>query len=499
MIHRDGRRRSCIIALLCALVAALCSLAPINFASPGVAASTEPQPEYDLVILNGRVVDPESRLDAIRNIGVTNGKIQAISQQSLRGRTSVDAGGLVVSPGFIDLHSHGQDQENYRFKAMDGVTTALELEVGTGDTDKWYSEREGKALINYGASIGHIPVRIVVMHDPGTFLPSGDGAHKAASNSELEDIKRRIDQGLKQGALGVGFGINYTEAASHWEILEMFRVAAKYRAPCFVHMRFAGLKEPANSIRALEEVLSATAITGAPLHVVHISSSALRAAPLLLQMIGEAQSRGLDVTTECYPYTATQTNIESAIYDEGWKEALGIDYKDLQWVATGERLTAESFARYRKTGGSVIGHAIPEDIARLSVASPLTMIASDGLLQNGKGHPRASGTFARVLGKYVRELKALTLMDALRKMTVMPAQRLELIAPMMKNKGRIRVGADADLTIFNPGLVIDKATFEEPAQYSEGITHVLVGGVFVVKDGKLQPDINPGRAIRGAH
>jgi N-acyl-D-aspartate/D-glutamate deacylase len=469
----------------------VCALVPINFASPAS------EPEYDLVILNGRVVDPESNLDAIRNIGIKNGAIHAISEKSLRGRATILATGLVVSPGFIDLHSHGQDQENYRFKAMDGVTTALELEVGTGDVDRWYAEREGKALINYGASIGHIPARITVMHDPGVFLPSGDGAHKAASDAEIEEMRRRLEQGLKQGALGVGFGINYTAAASHWEILEMFRVAAKHRAPCFVHMRYAGLKEPTNSVRALEEVLSATAITGAPLHVVHISSAGLRATPLLLQMIGEAQSRGLDVTTECYPYTATQTNIESAIYDEGWKEALGIDFKDLQWVATGERLTEESFARYRKTGGSVIGHSIPEEIARLSVASPLTMIASDGGLQNGKGHPRGSGTFARVLGRYVRELKALTLMDALRKMTSMPAQRLENIAPMMKNKGRIRVGADADLTIFNPGIVIDKSTFEEPAKYSEGITHVLVGGVFVVKDGKLQSDVNPGRGIRG--
>ena len=494
MTHRAGRRRSRIILSLCFVVAAVCALIRIESASS--------EPEYDIVILNGRVIDPESGLDAIRNIGIslstTGGIIQAISETSLKGRTTVPATGLVVSPGFIDLHSHGQDQENYRFKAMDGVTTALELEVGTGEVDKWYDARQGKALINYGASIGHIPVRIAVMHDPGVFLPSGDAAHKAASNSEIEEMKRRLEQGLKQGALGVGFGINYTAAASHWEILEMFRVAGKHRAPCFVHMRYAGLKEP-NGVVALEEVLSATAITGAPLHVVHISSSGLRATPLLLQMIGEAQSRGLDVTTECYPYTATQTNIESAIYDEGWKEALGIDYKDLQWVATGERLTAESFARFRKTGGAVIGHAIPEEIARLSVASPLTMIASDGGLQNGKGHPRGSGSYARVLGRYVREQKALTLMDALRKMTSMPARRLEQIAPMMKNKGRIRVGADADLTIFDPAKVIDKSTFEEPAKYSEGINHVLIGGVFVVKDGKLVAEGNPGKAIRGTH
>jgi len=492
MTQRAGRDRSRSIVMLCYVVAAICALVRIDTASPAAA------PEYDVVILNGRVIDPESRLDAIRNIGISNGTIQAISATAMRGRTTVLATGLVVSPGFIDLHSHGQDQENYRFKAMDGVTTALELEVGTGNANAWYAEREGKALINYGASIGHIPSRITVMHDPGGFLPSGDGAHKAASDSEIEEIRRRIEQGLKQGALGVGFGINYTEAASHWEILEMFRVAGKHRAPCFVHMRYAGLKEPNNGIRALEEVLSASALTGAPLHVVHISSIGLRGTPLLLQMIGEAQSRGLDVTTECYPYTATQTNIESAIYDEGWKEALGIDYKDLQWVATGERLTAESFARYRKTGGGVIGHAIPEDIARISVASPLTMIASDGGLQNGKGHPRGSGSYARVLGHYVRDLKALTLTDALRKMTLMPAQRLERIAPMMKNKGRIRLGADADLTIFNPQTIIDKSTFEQPAKYSEGVVHVLVGGVFVVKDAKLQADVNPGRAIRGA-
>jgi dihydroorotase len=487
MNRRTNRRRIRFLTVTCLVAAALLATTELNIASP--------QDTYDVVILNGRVIDPESKLDSIRNIGISNGTIKAISEKSMRGRTTVLATGLVVAPGFIDLHSHGQDQENYRFKAMDGVTTALELEVGTGNATQWYAQRERQALINYGASVGHIPVRISVMHDPGVFLPSGDGAHKAASDSEIEEMKRQIEQGLKQGALGVGFGINYTAAASHWEILEMFRVAAKHRAPCFVHMRYAGLKEPTNSIRALEEVLSASVITGAPLHVVHISSMGLRATPLLLQMIGEAQSRGVDVTTECYPYTATQTNIESAIYDEGWQEALGIDYKDLQWVATGERLTADSFAKYRKTGGAVIGHSIPEEIARMSVASPLTMIASDGGIQNGKGHPRGSGSYARVLGRYVRELKALTLVDGLRKMTIMPAQRLEGIAPMMKNKGRVRVGSDADLTVFNPATVIDKSTFEEPAKYSEGIVHVLVGGVFVVKDAALQSGVNPGKAI----
>ena len=476
-------------ALLCGLLAGLL------LAGSSLNLSTAAQ-GYDLVILNGRVIDPESKLDAVRNLGITGGKIRSISASPLRGRNTIDAAGLVVAPGFIDLHSHGQDEENYRFKAMDGVTTALELEVGAGDIDRWYAEREGKALINYGVSIGHIPTRMAVMRDPGNFLPSGDAAHKAASAAEIAQIRERVEQGLKRGALAVGFGINYTAAASRWEILELFRVAARIGAPCHVHLRYAGMKEPASSVSALEEVIAAAAVTGAPLHVVHITSTGLRGTPQLLQMIDEARSRGLDVTTECYPYTATQTRIETAIYDPGWQEVLGIDYKDLQWVDTGERLTAETFGRYRKTGGMVIGHAIPEDIARGAVANPIVMIASDGHIEKGKGHPRGAGTFARVLGRYVREQRALSLMDALAKMTVMPARRLERIDPEMKNKGRIRVGADADLAVLDPGRVIDIATFEGPPKYSEGMRHVLVNGIVVVKDGQVQSEAAPGRAVR---
>jgi dihydroorotase len=165
-------------------------------------------------------------------------------------------------------------------------------------------------------------------------------------------------------------------------------------------------------------------------------------------------------------------------------------------VATGERLTAETFARYRKEGGPVIGHSIPEEVSRLAAAYPGVMIASDGRIDNGKGHPRGVGTFARVLGRYVRDQKALSLMDALRKMTLLPAQRLEKAVPAMRLKGRIKVGADADLTIFDPATVIDRATFEQPAQYSEGIRHVLVGGVIVVRDEKIVEDVKPGKAIR---
>ena len=453
------------------------------------------QVTYDLVIRNGRVIDPESRTDAVRNLGISNGVIKAISSNNLSGRNVIDARGLVVSPGFIDLHQHGQDDENYRFKAMDGVTTALELEVGTGFVDLWYAQREGKSLINYGVSAGHIAARMAAMHEPVEFLPTGDAAHRAATGAEINDMKQRLEDGLKRGAIAVGFGIQYTPNASRWEILEMFRVAARYGASCHVHMRHAGVKEPGSSIQALEEVISAAAITGAPLHVVHIQSTGGPATPKLLQMIAEAKTHGIDVTTECYPYIAGMTDIKSAIFDEGWKEVFDIDYKDLQWAATGARLTKESFEQYRKTGGMVAVFSMTEEVVTAALKSPLTMIASDGILENGKGHPRTAGTYSRVLGNYVRQQGALNLIDALTKMTLMPAQRLERRVPSMKNKGRIRIGADADLTIFDPQQIIDKSTFQEPAKYSEGIKFVLVNGVLIVKDGQLQ-SVLPGRPIR---
>ncbi|HEX3253293.1 MAG TPA: amidohydrolase family protein [Pyrinomonadaceae bacterium] len=461
-----------------------------------VPAFPSSQAVYDLVILNGRVIDPESKTDAVRNLGISNGSIKTISSSPLRGRTVIDARGLVVAPGFIDLHQHGQNEENYRFKAMDGVTTALELEVGTGDVDAWYAEREQKTLINYGVSAGHLAARMAAMHEPVKFLPTGDAARRAATDAEILEMKQSLEKGLKRGAVAVGFGIQYTPNASRWEILEMFRVAARYGASCHVHMRNAGVKEPASSIQALEEVISAAAITGAPLHVVHIHSTGGPATPKLLQMIAEAKRRKLDVTTECYPYIAGMTDIKSAIFDEGWQEVFGIDYKDLQWAATGERLTKETFEQYRKIGGMVAVFSMTEEIVTAAIESPLTMIASDGILENGKGHPRTAGTYSRILGKYVREQHALTLMEALTKMTLMPAQRLERRVPSMRNKGRIRVGADADLTIFDPQTISDRSTFQEPAKYSEGIKFVLVNGVLVVKDGQLQSGVHPGRAVR---
>jgi N-acyl-D-aspartate/D-glutamate deacylase len=449
--------------------------------------------QYDVVLNNGRVIDPESKLDATRSVGVKDGKIAEVSATALTGKTVIDAHGLVISPGFIDLHSHGQTPENYAFKARDGVTTALELEVGVWPVPQWYASRRGKALINFGASSGHIPARIAVMHDSGTLLPRDTAVNRAATPEEREEIYSRVRQGLDDGALGIGLGIAYVPKTTREEILDLFRLAAEYKVALYVHMRNGGPVEP-GVVDALQEVIADATATGASLHVVHITSMGLRKTPLCLKMIAGARERGLDVTTEAYSYTAGMTDISSAIFDTGWQERQGgIGYGDLQWAATGERLTAETFARYRKQGGMVAIHSIPEDIVRLAMADPMVMIASDGILEKGKGHPRAAGAYARVLGRYVREEHALSLTDAIRKMSLMPAQRLGL-----PNKGRIRVGADADITVFDPNSVIDRATFDNPAQYSEGIPYVLVGGTLAVKDSQIQAGVFPGNGIRFA-
>lgn len=442
---------------------------------------------YEVVLAGGRVIDPESGLDAVMNLGVHGGQIVEVTDSVLEGDRVIDVTSLVVAPGFIDLHQHGQTEEAYAVKVGDGVTSALELEVGTGDVDAWYAEREDGQLINYGVGVGHIPVRMVVMGDQGSFLPSGPGAYQTATDQQIGEMVDLIEKGLEQGALSVGFGTAYTPAARAEEVERLFRVAADHGASVHVHVS-SSLE---GSVDGLVETIEMAKRSGVSLHVAHANSTGGVVTEQFLAIIEQARKDGLDVTTEAYPYEASMTYIESARYAD-WETWNDEKFSDFQWPETGERLTRSTYARYRNQGGRVIWHKRTEELTRTAIANPITMIASDGDI----GHPRGSGTYARVLGKYVRDEGVLTLMDALRRMTIEPSRRLESRVPAMRNKGRIRSGADADITVFNPDTVIDKATYTDPHVPSQGIVYVLVNGVVVVDDGALVPRVRPGTAIR---
>jgi N-acyl-D-aspartate/D-glutamate deacylase len=447
-------------------------------------------PTYDLVIANGRVVDPESGLDAVRNVGIRAGRVEAISATALSGTRVIDASGLVVAPGFVDLHEHGQQEESYSLMVRDGVTSALELEVGTGDVPAWYAARNGGQIVNYGVSVGHIKARMKVLGDPSTaLLPSGIGGTGSASDAQIAEMEAILRKGLADGAVAVGFGSAYTPGASMAEIERMFRVAAEGGASAHIHMR--------NGITGLDSTIAAASTAKAKLHIVHVNSSGDTALAAFLAHIQAARDRGQDVTTEAYPYGAGMTEIQSALFDD-WKTWPDAKFGLHQLVSTGERLTRKRFEEARKSGGTVIIHGRTEEQTRAAIVSPLTMIASDGFIEHGRGHPRTSGTYSKVLGRYVREEHALPLMDAIRKMTLAPAQRLEARVPAMSTKGRVRVGADADLTIFDPATVIDRSTYEDATIPSTGIPYVVVGGQVVVDSGHVTK-ARPGSAIRAPH
>ena len=455
--------------------------------------------QYDMVLEGGRVMDPETGLDAVRNVGIRGGKIARISEMPINGHRVIHAAGLVVAPGFIDLHQHGQDLASQRVKAFDGVTTALEMEIGAPDVAEFLKTKEGHSIIHYGTTASHCAARSLVFGAPlpeGTILPkSGTATDQAASPEQIARIQQRLREQLDAGALGVGMGIQYTPGATRLEVIDVFRVAAERKLPVYTHMRSTGRIEPGSAIESVEEVIGAAAISGAPLHIVHINSSCLGDSLECLSLIEGARARGLDVTTEAYPYIAGMTGVNSALFNPGWREKLGIDYGDLVIPGTGEHLTQERFDELHNSSKQqwVLVFANKQETVDSIIPNSLVMIASDG----AEGHPRNAGTYARVLAQYVREKNTLTLMEALRKMTLMPAQMLERSTPSARQKGRLQEGADADIVVFDPQTISDRATFEKPMELSVGVHELLVGGTLMIDDGKMVEGVYPGKAIVG--
>ena len=471
----------------------LIALAAIWLGALGCATS------YDLVLQGGRVIDPETRLDAVRNVGIVDGTVAAISSERMQGAETLDVSGLIVAPGFIDTHSHASmTLAGQKYQARDGVTTALELEAGLYPLTESMAHLRGRATIHYGASAGYVGARSVAMGG----LDAGFGAR--ATDDEVTESLALVESALRDGAIGIGYLLDYvSEVVGDDELQRGFELAARMKVPLFVHIR---RPQTAGDPSGLEEIIRLARETGASVQICHIGSNALRGAPGFLRRLHEAHDEGIDISAETYPYTAGSTFIGAAVWDRDWRTIYAIDYGDIEWAATGERMTEESWPVFHETyradrTKAIIVHNNSEEALHRSLVDPLVMIGSDAMPMESmdfRAHPRTMGTFARFLGRYVRDEGLMDWPEAIRKTSLMPAQRLESFVPAMKRKGRLQIGSDADVTIFDPQSVIDRATFSNPNQFSEGIPHVLVGGEFVVRDGELIEDATPGQPVRSA-
>lgn len=512
-------------ALLLMLASAIAAGGHPVAASPG---NDDAVRHFDQVINGGRVIDPESGLDGVRSLGIVSGKIAAISVAPLLGRESIDATGLIVSPGFIDLHSHAQQFVGARMQALDGVTSALELESGSLPIDAFYERvmREGRP-INFGASVSWPKARQAVMDgaepaahfDEGNTLPNWSS--KIADAPQVHAIVKILSDGLDAGGLGIGIPLGYATPTGRKEFYEINQLAAQRRLPTFVHYRFQSTDEPDSSFEAAEEVIAVAAATGAHIHICHINSSDLRDGKRIVAMFKAAQTRGVPITVEAYPYSGAASAIGSSIFrGPNWRERLGnIQISDLE--IDGKPLDQVTFDRLQREAPDtiVIAHmtrpgivAGDQELLDEAVLYPGGAIASDSVpwTLNGKlieenvwplpsgarSHPRSAGTFSRFLKLYVRERQAISLLEGIRKLTLIPAQTLEPVTPQMANKGRIRVGADADIAVFDLTTITDRATFASPAQSSLGMRWVLVAGTPVVVRGRLVPQALPGKPIR---
>jgi len=492
--------------------------------------------DYDVVINNGRVMDPETGHDAVANVGVKDGRIAAITTDKITGKETIDAKGQVVAPGFIDIHAHGQNIGDYRMQAMQGVTTMLELESGVLPIDAWYQGQAQKKLpLNYGAAAGWTYARIATFSDTEPVATAdyfqnaqkdNDWKMKIAAPEQMEKILAYVREGLDQGALGIGINAGYAPGYGQKEYFALAELAAERNVATFTHVRYASNMEPKSSFEAVHELIGNAAITGAHMHLCHINSTSLKDIDSILEMVDQAFERKINITVGAYPWGAASTVVGAAMFTgEGWRERMGSTAENFQ-LGT-KRMTEEQLGDYQKNkpGTFITWHFLdesnPEDLALLdkSVLHPNILIESDemfwmtmdqqGHIENYEGddwplpkeafsHPRSNGTFAKVLRSYVRERKKMSMLEALRKICLMPAQTLEDFVPQMKKKGRIQVGMDADIVVFDPETIREVGTYEDPNHPAVGVNSVLVNGTPVVADGKLVVDAAPGQPIRRA-
>ena len=497
----------------------------LTLALPAMAA------DYDLVIKNGRVMDPETGYDAIANVGINHGFITKITTDKIEGTRTIDAKGHVVAPGFIDYHSHAQSEFGHKLYVRDGVTTPLDLEVGAFPVADFYDFWKGKSFVNYGTNVAHVGARVAVLdgqqpngrvlYSPAIGAAMKDGAKfKTKAFDPLDEVAivDAIEAELKQGGIGIAYPIGYYTVVGSPEIMAVTALAGKYNLPITTHVRYLA-QIPPSGFMGLTEMLTIARENDVPMLMHHIPSNCLGLTEKCLDLIDSARAHGQKVIGEFYPYQYAGTYVDADYNAPGFEARMGIQVSDYKLAATGEPMTTEEFDRLRKEAPStdLLMYTMKKEYIDEAFTRPGVIVGSDGMPwiitdANGKkigftatfdtpygagnGHARGAGAHAKIL-RMVREDGKVSLMDAISKMSYEPAAFLEDYVPQMKIRGRLQEGSAADITIFNPETVTDNSTpkIGENSLPSTGIPYVIVNGQVVVDDSVVQR-IDAGVAIR---
>ncbi len=445
--------------------------------------------EYHIVIKNGNIFNPSTDHELIGyNLGIKDGKILRITKEDISGKEEIDATGLVVSPGFIDLISYDPNSVGIRLKVLDGVTSNLAMHGGTEDAEQWYRAwSKNGVLTNFGASSFITRQRWPIV---------GYGIDTEMTNKEdIEKLVDNVRKNIEAGALGISFSFEYVPGIKH-EVVPLLNLAKEYNVPTFYHLRYSDVDK---GLEGIEEVIEYGKKTGAIIHIMHINSTGgTFHMEKALEMVNKAREEGLDITACVYPYDFWATYIDSARFRPGWQKRSRITYEDLQIGGTDIRITKDTFDKYRTQHLLVAAHgSMPEEELIMALKDPYIMIGSDTIIEpSGNNHPRGAGTYGRLFGKYVREKKVLSTMDAIKKVSYLPAKRMESVAPQMRYKGRIEIGSDADITIFEPETIIDKSTVKDTNLPSIGVEYVIINGVMVKNKNGIVEGVSPGKPIR---
>jgi N-acyl-D-aspartate/D-glutamate deacylase len=491
--------------------------------------------DWDVVLRNGRVIDPESGFDATADVAIAGDRVAEIGQGLGPARAEADVTGLVVTAGFIDLHSHVNTIAGLRLQALDGVTTALELEAGASPVDVAYraAAADGRP-VNYGFAASWALARMEAV--AGIALDGrldtllGNMAASAwqreATPAEVTAMLGRLSGELADGALGIGVLMGYAPAASPGEYLQVAGLAAEAGTPTFTHARDMIELAPQTLIDGAEEIVRAAGETGAHMHYCHVNSTSQRHIDRVLGVVSRAQAAGSRVTTEAYPYGSGMTGIGAAFLAPERLGERNLSPSSLTFAPTGERIASEERLRELRRddpGGLVIIKLLDEDdpadraMLMRSLTFPDAIVASDAMPLTWTGpqpdplawplpaaaitHPRSAGTFSRALRLLTRDVQVsraapLRLTDALSKCSLLPARVLQDRVPAMRRKGRLQAGADADVVVFDPATITDRSSYTDSTRPSAGIQHVLVNGAFVVRDADIVPGALPGRPVR---